>query len=434
MKKKNCYSGFNRFNRAKYFEDYLKPRTSNGIGDFIEMGLIPRINGLYRYDLLEMGKMKESEVDIDAVILSHAHADHANHVSFLHEDIPLYMGETTHLILQALEERGSRDIENEILNFKRRPIGNDGELIQRKAHTFRTGDRLNIGSMEIEPIHVDHSIPGAYGFIIYTSEGTIVYTGDVRLHGSKPQTTQEFVEKIRKIRPITLIMEGTRITDEKISESEQKVRNECNEIVKKTDKFIIADFSFKDADRLRTFYTIARENNRKLVVSLKDAFLKWLNKDPKLRIPNYDDDNIIIYIPKRKSGKYTNTDYGTRERYFLNLENTWTTEEIKQNQNKVICAMTFFQFDELIDIKPEPDSIMLYSTSEPHNEEQQLDFQRLKAWAERFELRRFESHCSGHAYAEDLMTIVRHKSSTSLSYTYGTSGNVQAGYAERYIS
>ena len=98
--------------------------------------------------------------------------------------------------------------------------------------------------------------------------------------------------------------------------------------------------------------------------------MKWLNKDPKLLIPNYDDDNIIIYIPKRKSGKYTNTDYGTREHYFLNLENTWTAEEIKQNQNKVICAMTFFQFDELIDIKPEPDSIMLYSTSESHNEEQ----------------------------------------------------------------
>ena len=119
------------------------------------------------------------------------------------------------MILQALEERISRDIENEILNFKRHPIGNDCELIQRKAHTFRTGDRLNIGSMEIEPIHVDHSIPGAYGFIIYTSEGTIVYSGDVRLHGSKPQMTQEFVEKIRKIRPITLIMEGTRITDER---------------------------------------------------------------------------------------------------------------------------------------------------------------------------------------------------------------------------
>jgi ribonuclease J len=396
---------FNKY--SKYFEDYLKPRASNGLVDFIEMDLIPRIDGLYRHDLLEMGGMKGSEVDIDAVILTHAHADHANHISFLHEDIPLYMGETAHLILQALEERSSRDIESEILNFKRRPTGS-GKLVQRKVHTFRTGDRLKIGSIEVEPVHVDHSIPGAYGFIIHTSEGTVAYSGDVRLHGSRPQMTQEFVEKAKESKPIALIMEGTRIADEKVSESEQKVKNECNEVVKKTDKFVIADFSFKDVDRLRSFYTIAKENNRKLVVLLKDAFLlKWLSKDPQLQIPDYDDEDIIIHIPKRRSGKYIDSDYGTREREFLNLNNGWTAEKIKQNQDKVVCAMTFFQFDELIDIRPEPYSIMLYSTSEPHNEEQQFDFQRLKAWTERFQLRLFQSHCSGHAYAEDLMRIVK---------------------------
>lgn len=395
---------FNKY--SKYFEDYLKPRASNGIVDFIEMDLVPRIDGLYRHDLLEMGGMKGSETDIDAVILTHAHADHANHISFLHEDIPLYMGETTHLILQALEERSSRDIESEILNFKRRPTS--GELVQRKVHTFRTGDRLKIGSIEVEPVHVDHSIPGAYGFIIHTSEGTVAYSGDVRLHGSRPQMTEEFVEKAKESKPVALIMEGTRITDEKVSESEQKVKNECNEIVKKTDKFVIADFSFKDVDRLRSFYTIAKENNRKLVVLMKDAFLlKWLSKDPQLQIPDYDDEDIIVHIPKRRSGKYINSDYGTREREFLDLDNGWTAEKIKQNQDNVVCAMTFFQFDELIDIRPKPYSIMLYSTSEPHNEEQQFDFQRLKAWTERFQLRLFQSHCSGHAYAEDLMKIVK---------------------------
>jgi len=88
----------------------LKPRISNGIVDFIEMDLIPNVEGLYRHDLLEAGGMKGSEVDIDAIILTHAHVDHANHISFLHEDIPIYMGETAHSILQALEERGSRDI------------------------------------------------------------------------------------------------------------------------------------------------------------------------------------------------------------------------------------------------------------------------------------------------------------------------------------
>ena len=87
---------FNKY--SKYFEDYLKPRAANGITDFIEMELIPRIDGLYRNDLLEMGGMKGTGADIDAVILTHAHADHANHISFLHEDIPLYMGETAHLV------------------------------------------------------------------------------------------------------------------------------------------------------------------------------------------------------------------------------------------------------------------------------------------------------------------------------------------------
>ena len=397
---------FNKY--SKYFEDYLKPRAANGITDFIEMELIPRIDGLYRNDLLEMGGMKGTGADIDAVILTHAHADHANHISFLHEDIPLYMGETAHLVLQALEERSSRDIENEILSFKRRPISKNGELVQRKVHTFRTGDKLKIGSIEVEPVHVDHSIPGAYGFIIHTSGGTIAYSGDVRLHGSRPQMTQEFVDKVKETKPEALIMEGTRITDEKVSESEQKVKTDCNEIVKKTDKFVVADFSFKDVDRLRTFYTIAKENNRKLAVSLKEAFfLKWLSQDPKLNVPSYDDEDIIIHIPKRGSGTYTDSDYGAKERMFLDLNNAWTAEKIKSEQGKVVCAMTFFQFDELIDIKPEPYSILLYSTSEPHNEEQQFDFQRLVAWADRFNFRLFQSHCSGHAYAEDLMTIVK---------------------------
>ena len=50
---------------------------------------------------------------------------------------------------------------------------------------------------------------------------------------------------------------------------------------------------------------------------------------------------------------------------------------------------------------------MLYSTSELHNEGQQFDYQRLKARAVHFDFRIFQSHCSGHSYAEDRMTIVK---------------------------
>lgn len=92
--------GFSR--RAKYFEEYLKPRPANGLLDFIEMGLVPDIQGIYRDDLLEMAGRKAEPPDVDAVLVSHAHADHVDYISFLHRDIPVHMGSTCHAILKAI--------------------------------------------------------------------------------------------------------------------------------------------------------------------------------------------------------------------------------------------------------------------------------------------------------------------------------------------
>ena len=91
--------------QSLFFEEFLKPRTANGIGDFLVMGLIPDIEGVYREDLLEHFGRKPKNPIVDGVVLSHAHADHANYVSFLHKDIPIYCGETCHRILQAVEEK-----------------------------------------------------------------------------------------------------------------------------------------------------------------------------------------------------------------------------------------------------------------------------------------------------------------------------------------
>ena len=39
---------------AKFFEEFITPRVSNGIVDYLTMGLLPDIQGAYRDDLLEM--------------------------------------------------------------------------------------------------------------------------------------------------------------------------------------------------------------------------------------------------------------------------------------------------------------------------------------------------------------------------------------------
>jgi len=78
-----------------------------------------------------------------------------------------------------------------------------------------------IGPLEVEPIHVDNTVPGAYGFVIYTSQGPITYTGDIRLHGTKSQMTLDFIEKAKEVKPIALISEGHELS----MKQKKKVKN-----------------------------------------------------------------------------------------------------------------------------------------------------------------------------------------------------------------
>ena len=124
------------------------------------MGLAPDISGVYRDDLMHLAGRKTERPEIDGILLSHMHSDHTDYISFLHEDIQIYMGETCHSILQALEERSPRIIEREILTYKPRPYNAKDNPIARKIETFRTGDKFRIGP----------SIP--YGFESHSPRST----------------------------------------------------------------------------------------------------------------------------------------------------------------------------------------------------------------------------------------------------------------------
>ena len=170
---------------------------------------------------------------------------------------------------------------------------------------------------------------------------------------------------------------------------------------------VFADFNFKDVDRLQTFFTIAKETGRKFVVKINDAyFLKYLSQDKHLDVPNIDDEDIIIYLPKRGSGTYSEKDYKGNNKEFLDLDNTWTAEQIAARPNKVPCAIGFYSFTALIDMKPKSGARYIHSASEPYNKEQELSLDRIDAWIEHFGMRKFQSHCSGHARGRDLLEAV----------------------------
>jgi len=109
--------GFSRAN--KYLSEFLQPRKSNGIIDFVELGLLPCIKGIYREDYLRhVGFKYEEEPAVDGVLISHSHVDHVSYIHHLREDIPIYLNKQSYLILKALEDTGTTPF-SEYLHLKK---------------------------------------------------------------------------------------------------------------------------------------------------------------------------------------------------------------------------------------------------------------------------------------------------------------------------
>lgn len=397
--------------RQKYFEEYLKPRTAAGITDVLTLGLIPNKLELYRKDLLRMiGHRPTSEPYLDGVLLSHIHYDHSANISFLDERVPVYSSEVTKLYAKALIESGRRSLETEIYNFKPRPLLNvKAPPIFRTFKSFGSGAKFKVGSIKVSTFPVDHSVAGATAFLLECSDLSLVYTGDLRLHGPLGSQTKQSTDMIAGRKPDILLCEGTRV-DDNTTNSEEDVKTKALEVASKCDKLIVADFAPRDIFRFSTFHQIAKELDRKLLITKQDAYLiNELGAIKQLRafLPSINDDSILIYVDRKDTGTYRTTDYDPWEREFVTHQNAARSDYVRKNQGKIIACMGFFDINELIDIKPKNGSIYIESISEPHNEEQEIDVERLNNWLDFFGLKKFHFHSSGHANAIDLKSVIQ---------------------------
>lgn len=397
--------GMNFAKHGDFFEEFIQPRTSNGILDYLEMGLLPKVDRVYRHDLLGFAGMdKHDEPIADAIVLSHAHLDHAGHISFIDERIPIYCSEVTHAILKVLHETQSRSLDSEVIDFKRRPLINSrNEPVKRDFRLVKKD--LSVNGMDIELLPVDHSVPGACGAIIHTSDKTIAYSGDLRMHGTHGYLTEEFIESMKIAKPDIFLCEGTRI-DEMDKHGEAFVKVNSDKAISNVGGIVCADYAWKDTTRFKTFFEIAKETKRKFCINFREAYYMRELRKVIPDLPNIDDENILLYQRKQKSGTYRESDYDKEEREFLDMKNTVRADYVNKHQDEIIMELGYFSLPELIDIKPKPGSLYIKSASEAFNEEQVFDLERLKRWLAHFKMNYENFHASGHAPAEDLKKVM----------------------------
>ncbi|MGB6836255.1 MAG: MBL fold metallo-hydrolase RNA specificity domain-containing protein [Dehalococcoidia bacterium] len=474
--------------RERYYEEYLKPRPGTGLLDLLEMelgekghyygSLLPRLEGLYRRDLEPAGDVwarfrdrayyRRLE-DVAGVLVSHAHIDHTGYISFLRPEIPIYSSAMTAFIAKAMQVSGIAEFEKEVCYLTPReqddeegPIRStkdwrkvphiqrpfalvDGQGLSEKARAFwnekpgrgrglkvaeAVPDPSRIGGLRARAFPLDHSVYGACAWAVETSVGWVVYTGDLRVHGSRSEMTRRFIEEARGLRPRVLLCEGTRVGEmearghERTDATEDEVAENLLAEVRGVEGLVVADFGPRNVERLETFLRVARECGRRLVILAKDAYMLDAMRLVSGEVASVaSEEDMLIYKDlkvepmeweRRLRGDVDGVP-GYRDRFV-------TGRQVAAAQGEYILCFSFWDVKNLIDIEPKRGKY-IYSSSEVYSEDQGIDIGRLRNWLAHFGLEHrglpFQKddgswgtedeglHASGHAASSDIMELVR---------------------------
>ncbi|MFQ3548203.1 MAG: MBL fold metallo-hydrolase RNA specificity domain-containing protein [Armatimonadota bacterium] len=442
--------GMNFGAEGSLYDEFMKPKPAGGLYEYIQLGLLPPIKGIYRDDFIPslhnpFEGFNCTQIDgVDGVLVSHAHVDHTGYISFLRKDIPIYSTAMSAAIMRAMQDTGQSGLAVEYCNFALRDnssglVKSDktGNLEPRPFRISDFDDSISLqdywnsspmkkktflprmfesadkcGSMTVKSLKVDHSIYGSTAWAVETSAGWVIYSGDIRTTGKYANFTYQFAEEAAKLNPIALIIEGTRINSNK-NTTEASIKDHALDIVKNANGLVIADFGPRNVERLITFLEIARETNRDLVLTPKDLFLLKVMSlvDKSQYVPRPSELNIKVYE------RYSSTT-STWQKELLDEYASFviTPQEVSKNQDKFICCFSYWDANELAYIQPKNDSVWVYSSCEAFNEEMEMDIDKLLNWINRYKmkvagnLKRDDEqdplHVSGHASGPDIKKII----------------------------
>jgi len=417
---------------------------------------------------------------VDAIFITHAHFDHIQDLSFLDPAIPIHCTEETRVVAKAINDVSVSGVDDQYYELRRKQVISTkpretkdlyktlfpGELAyfdskeegekpcveepkcgyeftREYTPEYRTFDPSLKGAIKgirYELIPVDHSIPGACSILLtLPNKKRLLYTGDLRFHGTKSTTIDDYVERVGE--PIdALIIEGTRIDSEQ-SLRESDVEKNIKEDISKALGLILINFGWKDLSRYEVVYKCTIAADRTLIISPKLAYLLFemhfnfpdQYPDP-LKVPN-----LKVYLKREDSLLYSKADYDKWKMGYLDFHGRNTAKkdqnlvriaeslncggekctcteplvvpdtdpinvetfelathhlkhgikafEIRENPSKYVMLFTNMDVNELFDLLPKdavPPAHYISAATEPFNDEMEIDESKFMNWLDAF--------------------------------------------------
>lgn len=222
----------------------------------------------------------------DAVLISHAHSDHAGQLKNPVAAKRIYMGSGT---LSVLKATGQLSEENE-----------------KKTTVFSASKSFHVGDLTVTPYLCDHSVFDSYMICVERGNERVLYTGDFRSTGRK-----DFGALLRRLPKSVdcLISENTNKNRIVQNATESDVENVAVSLMKRYRHVFVLQ-SATNVDRTVSFYKASVKSRRPFLMENTFAKLYARLKN----IPDASYKNGYVYLAKgmsdEKSYAETKTAFG----------------------------------------------------------------------------------------------------------------------------
>jgi len=241
----------------------------------------------------DISYLVENKEKVRGFVITHGHEDHIGSVPYVVNEInaPIYASKMTcGLIKKKMEEH---------------------KKVEYKATAVKAKQKIKLGCFEIQFIHVNHAIPGAFALAIKTPVGMIVHTGDYKIDLT-PVYDEKFdlhsFAELGKQGVLLYMSDSTNAEREGYSLSERVVAKTLEKLFveNKERRMVVAAFA-SNVDRMQEVMNLAEKYNRKVVltgrsmVNVTDVATQIgemnINKNNIIdvdKMKNYKDSEILI--------------------------------------------------------------------------------------------------------------------------------------------